>query len=160
MNDIIIRQAVETDAPVLSVFLAALSEEVDTPSLAHDDVAALVRFGFSSRPLFHALIAERVGEPLGTAVFFPEFSTYRRRPGVYLQDLYLVPEARTLGLGRRLIGAVLREAAVWEAQYLRLAVHIDNPAVGFYQRVGFQTDPRERAYWVEGAEMQELAEIR
>ena len=160
MSDVTIRRAIEGDAPVLSRLLAALSEEIDTPSPAHDDIAALVRFGFGATPFFRVQVAEREGAVLGLALYFPEFSTYRRRPGVYLQDLYLVPDARELGLGRRLIGAVLRDAADWDVAYLRLAVHLDNPALGFYQRIGFQTDPRERAYWVEGAELHELAEIR
>lgn len=155
-----IRPAGDTDVPALSQMLAALSAELGYVSAAADDIAALRRHGFGKRRLFEALIAERSGSPMGAAVYFPEFSTYRRRPGVYLQDLYLVPGIRGSGLGRRLIGAVLRKATAWEAQYLRLAVHIDNPALGFYQRIGFRTDPRERAYWVEGAEMQELAEIR
>lgn len=155
-----IRPAGDPDVPALSRMLAALSTELGYVSAAADDMAALRHHGFGKRRLFEALIAERGGAPMGVAVYFPEFSTYRRRPGVYLQDLYLEPEMRGSGLGRRLIGAVLREAATWEAQYLRLAVHIDNPALGFYQRIGFRTDPRERAYWVEGAEMQELADIQ
>jgi len=160
MGKVTIRRAIEADAPVLSRMLADLSAEIDLPSPAHDDIAALIRFGFGKAPLYRAQVAERAGEALGMALYFPEFSTYRRRPGVYLQDLYLVPDARALGLGRRLIGAVLRDAADWDVAYLRLAVHLDNPALAFYQRIGFQTDPRERAYWVEGAELKELAKIR
>ncbi|MDH3667061.1 MAG: GNAT family N-acetyltransferase [Paracoccaceae bacterium] len=156
-DDLVIRSAAEADVPELSRMLAALSAEIGYESPAANDAAALARHGFGARPLFDALIAERGGWALGLAVYFPEFSTLRRRPGVYLQDLYLAPEARGLGLGRRLIAAVLHQAAAWEAVYLRLAVHDDNrDALAFYRRLGFRTDPNERAYWVEGTALEEL----
>ncbi len=152
-----IRPAIAEDLRVLSRMLAALSAEIGYESPAADDVASLLRHGFGVRRLFEALIAQRRAHPVGLAVYFPEFSTLRRRPGVYVQDLYLLPEARGLGLGRRLIGAVLREAVAWEAAYLRLAVHDDNAeALAFYRRLGFQTDANERAFWVEGAALEQL----
>ncbi len=153
-----IRPAGAADVPALSRMLAALSAEIGYDSPAAEDAAALACHGFGARPLFEALIAERVAQPVGLAVYFPEFSTFRRRPGVYVQDLYVAPEARGSGLGRRLIGAVLSQAASWQAVYLRLAVHDNNrDALAFYQRLGFQTDLNERAYWIEGTALEELA---
>jgi len=157
---ITIRRAVEADVEILADLLAALSAEIGYPDSAAAKVAPLRRHGFGPVPLFRALVAERDGQALGTAVYFPEFSTLRAKPGVYLQDIYLCPEARATGLGRRLLGAVLRDAADWEAAYLRLAAHEGNDvALAFYARLGFRTDPRERPHWIEGAALDELRGI-
>jgi GNAT superfamily N-acetyltransferase len=110
--------------------------------------------------MFQALLAERAGRALGVAVYFPEFSTLRGQPGVYLQDLYLAPDARAIGLGRRLIGAVVRNAAEWHAGYLRLATHTDNEvAMAFYERLGFRGDPREKALMLDGKYLTKLGNV-
>ena len=159
-SDVTIRRAVRADAVALHELLAALTREIGYEASFRADVDGIVRHGFGPNPLFRALLAEQGGNTLGVAVYFPEFSTLRGLPGVYLQDLYLRPDARALGLGRRLIGAVIRDAADWEAGYLRLAAHSGNaPALAFYHRLGFQTDPQEQAWWVEGAHLAELGEI-
>lgn len=159
-GDVTIRRAVEADAGALHEMLAALTREIGYEARFRTNIAGLVRHGFGPNPLFRVLFAERDGSTLGIAVYFPEFSTLRGRPGVYLQDLYLRPDARALGLGRRLIGAVIRDAADWEADYLRLTAHsVNEPALAFYARLGFQTDPQEQAWWVEGAHLAELGEI-
>lgn len=160
-----IRRAVGDDVPVLHALLSELSREIGYEAAFRADADALRRHGFGARPLFRALIAgEAAGQAdhaLGIAVYFPEFSTQRGRPGVYLQDIYIRPEARSGGLGRRLIGAVVRDAADWQVAYLRLAAHAGNEsALAFYDRLGFQSDPRERPLWVEGARLTELGEIR
>ena len=159
-GDVTIRRAVEADAGMLHEFLAALTREIGYEASFSADIDGITRHGFGPNPLFRALLAEQGDTTLGTAIYFPEFSTLRGRPGVYLQDLYLRPGARALGLGRRLIGAVVRDAADWEADYLRLTAHSSNePALAFYARLGFQTDPREQAWLVEGAHLAEMGEI-
>ncbi|HUS56325.1 MAG TPA: GNAT family N-acetyltransferase [Thermohalobaculum sp.] len=159
-GDIIIRRAIEADATVLYELLLALSSEIGYGAAFRADAEAFRVHGFGSRPMFRALLAERAGSPLGLAVYFPEFSTLRGQPGVYLQDLYLCPDARASGLGRRLIGAVIRDAAEWRASYLRLAAHTDNAgAIAFYERLGFRSDARERAWMADGKHLIELGEI-
>jgi len=159
-GDITIRRAVEADAAELCELLSALSSEIGYAAAFRADAEALRRHGFGDRPLFRALLAEELGRALGVAVYFPEFSTLRGQPGVYLQDLYLRPDARACGLGRRLIGAVIRDAAEWQASYLRLAAHTGNEdAMAFYDRLGFRGDPRERALMIEGKSLTDLGEI-
>lgn len=158
-GDVTIRRAVEADAAVLCELLSALSREIGYEAAFRADVGALRRHGFGARPLFRALLAGDADRTLGIAVYFPEFSTLRGQPGVYLQDLYLRPDARGLGLGRRLIGAVIRDADEWLAGYLRLAAHTDNrDAMAFYERLGFRSDPRERALMIEGGTLTDLGE--
>ena len=159
-SKITIRRAVAGDAAVLHGMLAALSAEIGYADAFLADVEAIRRHGFGPLPLFRAMLAERDGKALGAAVYFPEFSTLRGKPGVYLQDIYLIPKARAGGLGRRLLSAVIQDAASWEAAYLRLAAHEGNEAaLAFYARLGFQTDPRERPHWIEGPALIKLGKI-
>jgi GNAT superfamily N-acetyltransferase len=155
-----IRRATEADVEAMAEMLAALSSEIGYQDSAEGKVQALRRHGFGETALFRAMLADRDGRAMGLAVYFPEFSTYRGQPGVYVQDIYLRPRARAGGLGRRLLGAVVRDAAEWEAAYLRLTVHQGNDkALAFYARLGFQTDPRERPHWIEGRELMKLGKI-
>jgi len=147
-----IRPAVAADAERLHAALARIALHLGTPEkfLARPD--DYLRHGFGDAPLFRALIAEEGAETLGVAVFFPEFSTMRGRPGVYLQDLWVAETARGSGLGPRLLAAVSRAAARWEASYMKLAAHIDNPgAARFYRRLGFALDAGEQVFVIDGA---------
>ncbi len=158
--EVIIRRAVEGDVATLHRMLAALSGEIGYGAAFRADEAGLRQYGFGPHPLFRAILAEAEGAALGAAVYFPEFSTLRGRPGVYLQDLYLIPAARASGLGRRLLGAVVRDAAEWGAAYLRLAAHEGNEgALAFYERLGFRSDPREQPLWVEGLALGALGAV-
>lgn len=159
-TDITIRRAVETDAAALCTLLSALSHEIGYGAAFRADAEALRVHGFGAQPLFRALLADRADRAVGVAVYFPEFSTLRGTPGVYLQDLYLRPDARSTGLGRRLIGAVIRDAAAWQASYLKLATHTDNEgALAFYDRLGFRGDTREHALMIDGNALAKLGEI-
>ncbi|MCL5778633.1 GNAT family N-acetyltransferase [Limibaculum sp. FT325] len=157
MSGVLIRRASAGDAEALHAALARLAFHLGTAEEFHARAADYLRHGFGARPLFRALIASDGGETLGVAVFFPEFSTMRGRPGVYLQDLWVAEGARGSGLGRRLLGAVLHEAAEWEAAYMKLATHIENPeAIRFYRGLGFRTDEGERVFVIEGAVLDRL----
>lgn len=136
MTELLIRPTVLADAPVLQTLL----EE----HVAHHGerlergVEALQCYGFGPLRLFRTLIAERKGTPLGFALFYPDFSTLRGRPGVLLQDIYVREAARGSGLGRKLLACVMREAQDWDAAFLSLMVDRNNAAAqGFYARLGF-----------------------
>lgn len=155
-----IRRAGAHDVEALHAMLAEMSEELGAGEVFHCDADALLRHGFGAAPIFRALLAERAGEALGMALYFPEFSTLRGRPGAYVQDLFVRPGARVKRLGRRLLGAVARDAAeAWGAAYLRLCAHEANPrALAFYARLGFRTDRGERPLWIEGEAFDKLGD--
>ena len=147
-----IRRAVEADAGTLRTLLAAMSDDLGHPTASLADTGSLRRHGFGPAPLFRALLAEAAGAALGMTLYFPEYSTLRGQPGVYVQDLYVARPARAAGLGRRLLAATARDARDWGAAYLRLSAHGTNAnALAFYRRLGFLTDPEERILWVDGA---------
>ena len=133
--------------------LRALAREI---GYAYRGSAAALRdHGLGTAPRFRALMAGHVGMVL----YFPEFSTLRGLPGVYVQDLYVAPDARGGGLARQLLGAVLRDAGDWGAGYMRLSVHRGNAgAVAFYARLGFTGDPDEQPLSLDGAALARLRE--
>ncbi len=99
--------------------------------------AALSEHGFGARRLFFAVLCENP-RPCGMAIYYPDFSTHRGQPGVYVQDLFVDRTARGTGVGRGLLAAVMR-LQDWDAQYLTLGVSPDNAvALAFYARCGFR----------------------
>jgi GNAT superfamily N-acetyltransferase len=100
-------------------------------------MARLERFCGAASGLWGSCIAP--GEPAGLALFFFEFSTWRGRPGVYVQDLYVATGMRGTGLGRRLLAAVAERAAARDATYMRLSIHAGNgEGAAFYGHLGFE----------------------
>ena len=108
------------------------------------------RCGFGPEAAFASFVAEAREKLVGLCLFFPIFSTWRGRPGVFIQDLYIDERLRGQGIGERL----LREAASWSkargGDYLRLAVDAENfAAQRFYERLGItwqKADHEHAAY--------------
>lgn len=138
----LIRPATVDDAPAIHAMLVDLARyigKVETVTSTPEDIR---RHGFGASPAFRTLIATRGGKAVGLALYFDEFSTWRGRRGVYLQDLYVAPDLRGSGLGRLLVKAVVARAAADGAVYLRLAVDEENEqAARFYARLGFIESP-------------------
>ena len=156
-----IRPAGADDAPALHEAIARLAEHLGVPASHRASVADYARHGPGGGELFHALVAEAAGTTCGVATYLPEFSTLRGRPGVFLQDLWVAPDRRGSGLGRRLLAVVAHRAAAWEAAYLTLSVNVGNAgAVAFYRRLGFEADDAERRYVLEGPAYTRLEEAR
>jgi ribosomal protein S18 acetylase RimI-like enzyme len=130
-----LRPAISNDVPVLRTMLQKLSEH-DGGNYPVGSEASLRAGGFGPRPLFQAIIAED-HRPMGMAIYYPDFSTHRGEPGLYIQDIWVEPAARGHGLGRKLMAAALRQQD-WGARYVVLGVSPDNmTASGFYERLGF-----------------------
>lgn len=92
---------------------------------------------FGDRIAAEAVIAEHHGEPAGFALFFQNFSTWTGRPGLYLEDLYVTPAARGLGVGTALLRHLARIAV--ERGYARFdwaVLDWNEPAISFYRSIG------------------------
>ena len=88
-------------------------------------------------PPFQCLLAEEGGEAVAFALFFRNYSTWRGRPGLYLEDLFVAPHARGRGLGRRLFVELARRAVEGGCARMEWAVLDWNAsALGFYERMG------------------------
>lgn len=137
MQAITIRPCTVADVPTLRAMIQALSDG-EGGSHPVGSEASLLTHGFGPHRLFQAVIAE-AEIPLGMAIYFPDFSTHRGEPGVYVQDIYLVPKARGTGLGQRLLAEVMARQD-FGARYLTLVVSPANAAaLRFYHRLGFRS---------------------
>ena len=157
-HSLTIRPARIEDAANLHAALMAIANHVGQPEHVTSSQADLERYGFGADPAFHALIAE-VGEAFaGAAIFFPIFSTWRGRPGVYVQDFYVADEFRGQGVGERLLqrlAAVTRERG---GRYIRLAVDTQNHrAQAFYARAGIKHSDTEQIHAAYDADFEALA---
>lgn len=136
-TDISIRAAVPDDAPLIFRFIAELA---DYERLTHAVVATPETIGaalFGERPFAEVVIAEHAGEPVGFALFFHNFSTFVGRPGLYLEDLFVRPDKRGLGIGRELLRHLAGLAVQRGCGRMEWSVLDWNaPAIGFYQGLG------------------------
>jgi GNAT superfamily N-acetyltransferase len=138
MSEITLR-AVETSADValLDDGLRRLSADLGDPHKG--DAALLEQALFGPHPAAYATLAMQ-GEALrGVALYSPVLSTVKGAAGVYVSDLWVAPEGRGQGLGRRLLaGAAVSAAQWWNARWLSLAVYDHSTGSRkFYERLGF-----------------------
>ncbi len=132
-----IDRAVGTDVPDL---LAMISELAAFEHLQHElEVTqdSLRDALFGEHRAANAFMARVEGRPAGYAVYFPTFSTFKGRPGVFLEDLYVRPAHRTRGLGRALLRSVAREGVIKNpGRYEWIALHWNKNALEFYRNLG------------------------
>lgn len=157
-NATTIRWARPEDAETIIGFVRDLAVfEHESPDRVHLTPEAILRDGFGPRPVFECLIAEHDGEPVGFALFFPNYSTWEGAPGLYLEDLYVAESARRTGAGRALIAALARTAHERGWRRLDLSVLDWNPARGFYESLGMAHQAEWLPYRMEADVIARLA---
>ena len=153
-----VRPATPADVPTILRFvrdLAAYEREPDaveaTGPMLHDAL-------FGTAPAAEAVIAERDGQSIGFALFFHNFSTWKGRRGLYLEDLYVTPEARGSGAGRALL-AHLAALAIDRgcARFEWAVLDWNAPAIGFYRAIGAVGMEEWTVQRLEGAALARLA---
>ncbi|MGP2492126.1 GNAT family N-acetyltransferase [Mesorhizobium sp. PUT5] len=139
------------DADDIHAALLGIGEAVgETHKIAStaDDIR---RFGFGERPAFATLVAEINSEFAGMCLYFPIFSSWMGRPGVYIQDLFVAERFRGLKVGEKLLREVARLTRDAGGVYLRLAVDTDNvKAQAFYERLGIARSRNEQVHKILG----------
>lgn len=157
-TEISLRPARREDVPVVARLIRDLAEY---ERLAHEcfaDASALEEHLFGTRPFVEVILAEVDGAPAGFALFFHSYSTFLTKPGLYLEDLYVVPERRGLGLGRRLLGELARLAVERGCGRLEWSVLKWNaPAIGFYERLGAVPMSEWQVYRLTGEPLRAVA---
>lgn len=135
--EITITPAQPDDVPTILRLIKALAAY---EKLSHEVVATeedLRRSLFGERPAAEVMIAWAGEDAIGYALFFQNFSTFLGRPGLYLEDLFVAPEWRGRGLGRRLLTTLAALAVERGCGRFEWAVLDWNaPAIGFYRSVG------------------------
>jgi GNAT superfamily N-acetyltransferase len=153
-----IRSAEKADVPLILEFiraLAAYEREPDAVSATEDD---LLRHGFGPNPFYFCLIAERNGRAAGFALYFFNYSTWKGRPGLYLEDLFVLPELRGLGIGKALLERVAAVAVEKECPRLQWEVlDWNTPAIDFYRAMGAEFLDEWRNVRVSGNALLRLA---
>lgn len=153
-----IQPATEGDVPLIFRFIRALAEY---EKLAHEVVAtetSLRQSLFGPQPSAEVVIAYAESEPAGFAVFFHNYSTFLGRPGLYLEDLFVLPEWRGQGLGRHLLSYLARLAVDRGCGRLEWAVlDWNEPAIRFYESIGAQPLADWTVYRLTGQPLQQLA---
>jgi GNAT superfamily N-acetyltransferase len=137
--------------------LAEYERLLDEVSL---DESLLAEHLFGSRPYVEALLAEDQAGPAGFALFFHNYSTFLGRPGIYLEDLFVRPEHRGRGIGRALLQELARLAVARGCGRLEWAVlDWNQPAIGFYERLGARPNSDWTTYRLSGEALSALGSI-
>ncbi|MFG0283715.1 MAG: GNAT family N-acetyltransferase [Phycisphaerales bacterium JB039] len=136
-----IRPATPDDIPLIAQLIRELAEYEREPQSAKATEADLHRNlfgeGVGKGPVAECLIGLVDGAPQGMALFFSNFSTWTGRAGIYLEDLFVRPQARGAGLGKALLGRLAQLAIERGCRRLEWAVlDWNEPAIGFYRRLG------------------------
>src|SRR5271155_1797475 len=139
-----IRTATPADIPLILDLIRALAMYEREPDAVKTTAADLLRDGFGPHPCFECLIAETVpqeagspAEPAGFALFFYNYSTWRGRTGIHLEDLFVLPRFRGQAIGKALLARVAARAA--EQGCVRLQWDVlewNQTAIDFYQSLG------------------------
>ena len=132
-----IRPATIDDVPLIRALIGELAEYERLADAAVATDADLRAQLFGPAPAAEVLIGEVDGEPAGFALFFHNFSTFLGKRGLYLEDLFVRPAARGVGLGKHLMAALARIAVQRDCGRFEWSVLDWNaPAIGFYRRLG------------------------
>ena len=154
-----IESATESDIPLILTFIKGLAEY---EGLAHEVVATEKNLRdslFGPRASAEVVIAYNAKEPVGFAVFFHNYSTFLGRTGLYLEDIFVLPEWRRRGLGRALMGHVARIAVTRDCGRLEWSVLDRNePAIRFYRALGARPMDQWTTYSLTGDALERLGE--
>jgi GNAT superfamily N-acetyltransferase len=157
-DTVTIRPATEHDVPVILAFIRDLAQY---ERLEHEVVAteaALRSALFGPRPYAEVALACLATEPVGFALFFHNFSTFLGRPGIYLEDLFVRPDARGRGIGKRLLVWLAHTAVERGCGRLEWAVlDWNEPAISFYRNLGATLKSEWQTFRLTGAALTDLA---
>ncbi len=132
-----IRPATSADVPVIVNLIRALA---DYEKLAHAVVlseADLHEHLFGATRYAEVLLAEEAGTVVGFALFFHNYSTFRAKPGIYLEDLFVFPESRGKGHGKALLATLAKLAVERDCARVEWSVlNWNEPAIAFYKSLG------------------------
>jgi GNAT superfamily N-acetyltransferase len=157
MSAVALRFATAEDGGLLLQLIRELAAYERAPEAVVATEEDLRQHGFGPDRRFEALLAFVDDEPAGFALFFPDFSTWLGRPGLFLEDLYVREWARGRGVGRRLIARLAAIAIERDWPALRLNVLDWNPAREFYRRLGIEVRNAWVPYGAAGAALRRLA---
>jgi GNAT superfamily N-acetyltransferase len=158
-NGVRIEPATERDVSVILRVITALAEYERLRGEVEATEAMLRESLFGERPSAEVALARAGAEAVGFAVWFHNYSTFLGRKGLYLEDLFVVPEWRGRGVGRQLLTHVARVALARRCGRMEWSVlDWNEPAIGFYRTLGAQPMDEWTVYRLTGDALRRLAE--
>ena len=155
-----IRPATKDDVGLILEFIYALAEYEREPHSVKATEADLLRDGFGPEPRYRCLIAEYDGKPAGFALYFYNYSTWRGRAGIYLEDIFVKPEFRKRGMGKALLLHLAKLAVEQQCGRFEWAVlDWNKPAIDFYESLGAVRMNEWIPMRAEGEALKKMAEL-
>jgi GNAT superfamily N-acetyltransferase len=158
LSAVTVRTATAEDVPLVLAFIRELAvyERLERSAVATE--ADLTTGLFGARPYAEVVFACLDGREVGFALFFHNFSTFLGKPGIYLEDLFVRPEARGRGIGKRLLAWLAATALERGCGRLEWAVlDWNEPSIGFYKGLGAVPLDEWTTFRLTGAALERLA---
>lgn len=158
MAEITIRPSRREDVGLILRFIRELAAYEREPDAVEATEETLLKHGFGEKPYFECVIAELDGKPVGFAFYFFDYSTWLGRPGLYLEDLFVEPEHRGLGIGKALFARLAAVAVESGCGRMKWSVlDWNEPAIEFYRAMGAQFMDEWRDVRLSGNALNRLA---
>jgi len=153
-----IRPGERTDVAVIAELIRGLARYERLEGEVSMTEAGLEATLFGSRPYAETLIAESDGKAVGFALFFHNYSTFLGKPGIYLEDLFVLETQRGAGVGKKLLARLAAIAVERDCGRLEWAVlDWNKDAIGFYERLGAKPNSEWTVYRLAGDALAGLA---
>jgi GNAT superfamily N-acetyltransferase len=163
-DNITIRPATEQDVPLIQGFIRDLAryEHLEHEMVATEEGLSKTLFGERRyAEVVFACIGDDPAraEPVGFALFFHNYSTFLGKPGIYLEDLFVRPEARGRGIGKRLLAWLAQTAVARDCGRLEWSVlDWNEPSIGFYRSLGAVLKSEWQIFRLTGDPLKALAD--
>lgn len=151
--------ATKADVPLILEFIRELAAYERLLDRVEVTEARLRETLFGAEPMASCVIAYQDEQPIGFALFYYTYSTFVGSPGLYLEDLFVKPEARGRGSGRallRYLAQLAYEKGCWRIEWAVL--HWNKPAIAFYESLGAVPQEEWAVYRLSGEALRKLAE--
>ena len=159
LNNIELKFASVEDVPLILSFIKGLAEfeELSDQVIATEELLHEQLFG--SRPYAEVIICYYNGEAVGFALFFHNFSTFLGRSGIYLEDLYIIPQSRGLGIAKKVLSFLAKLCIERKCGRLEWScLDWNTKAINFYLSLGAKAMDEWTGYRVSGENLINLAE--
>ncbi len=155
-----IRPATPADVPAIFSLIQALAEYEKLSHQVTGNADDLNAHLFGEKPFVEAIVADTSTQIVGFALFLPNYSTFLTKPGIYLEDLFVLPDYRGQGIGKALIVSVAKLAVDRGCgRFDWCVLDWNEPAIEFYKRMGATVLPDWRICRVSDDALLQMASI-